>query len=531
MDRRGFLAGATLAAAGLAGCTDQTGPVRQERGSGELPTRVPFAAGEPDLPEAAGGVPAGYFSYPAEPQPRKGFPYREASAPITTLLQGTAAVAPKERNPWWQRIERESGFSFALNPVQSADYQAKFQVTLAGGEVPDLVQIVGVPGLPNVLDKYFTDLTDFLAGDAIAEYPGLAAIPTETWKIGQVNGRLWGIAQPRPPAGRICSYRGDLFARHGITAAPELRDGQDFLDLCRQLSDPGRAVFALGANLAGWILPAMLEMVGAPNDWALEGETFTHAYETEQMKQALDLTLQLFRKQYVHPDSPSAGAENYTWWQGGQTSLYLQSFSGWGTYARVNPDWRLGALTLPKWDGGGPAAKHLSVAGYTAFVAIKKASDERVREILRFADFVASPFGSSGELLINYGVEGTHYTLTGSDPIATAAAKTDLPTGLNYLGGQSSAVIYTPGDREIVQQQYDYLKAVLPTGVKNPTEGLFSDTSSTSGSSARRAINDLQTQIVIGRKPLSEWDAAVDRWRRETGDQQRRDYQEALQRR
>lgn len=535
MDRRGFLFGtsvATVAAAsGLSGCSP-TGPAAgPQAGSGELPKRIPFVAGEPDLPELGDGVPAGYFAYPAEPKPRDGFPHEGASGPITSLLQGAAAVTPKDRNPWWQELERRSGFEFELNPVQAADYQAKFQVMLAGGDLPDVVQIVGVPGLPNVLEKYFTDLTPYLAGDAIQEYPGLAAMPAETWKIPQVNGRLWGITQPRPPAGRICSFRGDLFAGFGITETPELRDGKDFVDLCTQVTDPRRGVYALGAELSGWILPAMLEMMGAPNDWALAGDTFTYVYETEEMKAALDQVAQLFEQGLLHPDSASAGTESYTWWQGGKTSMYLQSFAGWSTFARPNPGWQLDALTMPKWDGGGPAAKHLGVAGYTAYVAIKKADEERVREILKFADFVASPFGTVEELLVTYGIKDTHYTLTGTDPVATPAAKVDLPTGLTYFGGQGSAVVYTPNDRALVQKQYDYLKAVLPTGVTNPTESLFSEASSTSGSAARRNLKDLQTQIMIGRKPLSDWDDAVDRWRRETGDQQRREYQEALQNR
>lgn len=534
MDRRRFLFGATAATAtaalpGMSGCADQGGhPTAQESGSGILPTRIPFSAGTADLPEAAGGVPAGYFSYPADPVERSEFPH-EGAAPITTLLQGAASVSARDRNVWWQRIEEASGFSFGLNPVQASDYQAKFQVTLAGGEVPDLVQIVGVPGLPNVLNRYFTDLTDYLAGDAIKDYPGLASIPTETWRIPQVNGRIWGIAQPRPPAGRIASYRGDLFAQFGIDEPPDLRDGQDFVELCAQVTDASRAVFALGADLASWILPAMLEMMGGPNKWAQEGDSFTHEYESEQMKAALDQMARLVKKGLLHPDSASAGSENYTWWQSGKTSIYLQSFAGWAAYARVNPNWQLDVLTLPKWDGGGPARKHLGVAGYPAYVAIKKASEDRVRELLRFADFVASPFGTVEQLLVNDGVEGRHYTLNGTDPVATPEAKVDLPTGLAYLGGQSAAVLYTSGDRTIVQKQYDYLKAVLPTGVTNPTESLFSEASTTTGSAARRNLRDLQTQIIIGRKSLSDWDAAVDRWRQETGDQQRREFQEALQ--
>lgn len=534
MDRRGFLFGTSLTAAalavGLSGCTDQTGqPSSREAGSGEMPTRVPFESAKPDLPELDGGVPPAYFTFPADPVKRDGFPYQGASGPITALLQGNAAGTPRDSNPWWKKLEEASGFGFTIASVVSADYQAKLQVTLAGGDIPDLVQMVNVPGLPGVLDKYFADLSPYLSGDAIKEYPGLASIPTETWKIPMVNGKLWGIAQPRPPAGRIASYRGDLFAKYGITEPPDLRDGQDFLEVCKQVSDPKNSIYAMGADPAGWMMPAMLEMMGAPNVWSEEGGKFTHQYETEVFKAALDQVTQMFKAGYLHPDSASAGAENYTWWQGGRTSIYIQSIAGWSGYAKQFPAWNLDVLTLPKWEGDGPADKHLLEAGYGAYVAIKKGSEDRIKELLRFADFVASPFGTQEQLLLGYGVEGTHFKLENGEPVSLPAALTDGPPGLGYLGAQGSAVVYTPNSKVIVQKQYDYLKTVLPTGVDNPSRGLYSEASVTSGASASTAINDLQKEIIIGRKPLSDWDAGVQRWLSETGDQQRTDYQEALQ--
>ena len=273
MDRRGFVFGTTLAAAalaaGLSGCTDQTGPTQRDRGSGELPTRVPHQVGEPDLPEIEGGVPAGYFGYPAEPEPRDGFPYQGASAPITPCCRATPRWPPGTGTPGGSRSNSNRGFAFDLNPVQSSEYQAKLQVTLAGGDLPDLVQIVSVPGLPNVLDKFFADLTDHLAGDAIKEFPGLASIPTDAWKIGQVNGRIWGIAAaaaagrpdlqlPRRPVRGVRHHRAAGAARRsGLPRS--LRPGD------RSETRPGSRS---GPTWPAWILPAMLEMYGAPNEWA-----------------------------------------------------------------------------------------------------------------------------------------------------------------------------------------------------------------------------------------------------------------------
>ena len=51
---------------------------------------------------------------------------------------------------------------------------------------------------PAFLDAKCTDLTQYLAGDAIRDYPNLAAIPSRSWKGALVNGKIYGV--PIPPA-------------------------------------------------------------------------------------------------------------------------------------------------------------------------------------------------------------------------------------------------------------------------------------------------------------------------------------------
>ena len=63
-----------------------------------------------------------------------------------------------------------------------ADYfGTKLQVTIAGGELPDLFFIIADPGItlvPEFFNAKVADLTPHLSGDAVKDYPNLAAIPT-----------------------------------------------------------------------------------------------------------------------------------------------------------------------------------------------------------------------------------------------------------------------------------------------------------------------------------------------------------------
>ncbi len=543
VNRRGFLAGGaslaaiatgvTLSGVTLSGCAGSGPTPGGSGGNTEAvppPTRIPYTGVKPELPEGEGGIPAGYFAYPKEPVKRDGFPLT-LSAPVTTLLQSDQVILPRDRNSWWQAIEKQSGVTMEINTVTSTDYTAKFQTTIAGGQVPDLCQLTNVPGMPGMLQKYFADLSDHLSGDKIKEYPGLASIPTLAWQVPMQGGRIWGIPQPRPHGGQVASYRTDLLESFGITEPPELSSGEDFLALCRQLTDPKRSKYAMGAHPADWMLQSMLEMMGGPNTWSEEGGSFTHEYESPIMKDALAETGKMYQEGLIHPDGVANPSQNWPWWMGGTTSIYLQDFSQWMRYGRLYPEWRINVLTLPKWAGGGAAQKHLGNPAYGAWCGIRAGSEDRVKELLRFVDYIASPFGTAEYLTVNFGAEGTDHTLRGSDPILTETAATNSPQGLHYCGSQQYGSFYMPGDPDSVKAMHAYASKVLRDGVLNAALGLYSDESVTKGAAATARMRDAQTEIIVGRKPVSGWDDAVKQWQSETGDAQRQEYEEAFQKR
>ncbi|MGH3522516.1 MAG: hypothetical protein ACRDU4_06725, partial [Mycobacterium sp.] len=77
--------------------------------------------------------------------------------------------------------------------------------------------------------------------------------------------------------------------------------------------------------------------------------------------------------------------------------------------------------------------------------------------------------------------------------------------------------------------QHNYQQTVVPHGIQNPTVGLFSNTNATKGPTLGSDTTDIQNAVIQGRKSLSDWDAFVNTWRKEGGDQIRKEYQEQLQ--
>lgn len=527
ISRRGaVIGGIGLAVGSIAACSTTNSNNAADPGKKSTPpTYVPYESAKPDLPgDDTGGVPAGYYHYPAEPPTFAQGPIGTGDE-ISALLQGSRVAVPQEKNGWWQHLEKEMNVKLKLNSLVSADYGNKFKVNLAGGDFPDLTQIVEVPDMPQVLDKYFVNLSDYLSGDNVKKYPGLAALPPSAWTAGMVNGRLYGVAQPRSSAGRALTARVDILQQLGLST--EIADGKAFLDLCRALTDAKSNRWAFGASPTDWLVPGVLEMMGGPNKWSVKDGKFIRDIESDEFSEALEVVRTMWSEGLVHPDSYAQKAANGSWWLGGTTVFLYQAFEGWSNLQKANPKVKIGAVVAPRWDGGGAAVKHLGTGNYASYVAIKKMEDKRVEEILRVLNYLASPFGTAQYLTINYGVKGQNYNLNGSDPVVTDTGRTEKIISLGYVGGTGYTVLYESGQTDLVKAQHDYLTAAIASGVRDATVGLYSKTDSTMGVTENTKLTSLQNDIIQGRKPVSDFATAVDNWKRAAGDRIRGEYEEA----
>jgi putative aldouronate transport system substrate-binding protein len=91
----------------------------------------------------------------------------------------------------------------------------------------------------------------------------------------------------------------------------------------------------------------------------------------------------------------------------------------------------------------------------------------------------------------------------------------------------SPLVLYAPGLPDVAKAEYKYEQGLIPTLTRDPTIGLFSDTSAGKGAALNKAITDAQSDIFQGRKSLSDWDDVVKTWRKNGGDTIRSEYEKA----
>jgi putative aldouronate transport system substrate-binding protein len=540
--RRVFL-GAALGAAAtglLASCAPALPGASSRTASGgkvTLPTYLALAnLPSPDLPGTPDGLLApGYQRYPASlirsvPQtPGKGGDVNG----LTTSL--SPAPTPLDSNPAWQQVNKELGVTLKIPSISTADFPTRLNTVLAGSDLPDIVAAAifstTMPNIADFLNSACADLTPYLSGDAIKDYPNLANLPSTAWPPMVFNNRI--MAVPIAAGGvrtspLLLARWGDL-DKAGITS---IGSPDEFMRICKQLNNPGTR-WALGANtLVNWL--AMVYK--APNVWRESGGKFTRDYETAEFKDAVAFHRALWDAGLFHPDSPTlsgspAGAQYY----GGKfvfsphASWSLVAYqTAWERANAADPEFKPRAVLPFSGDGNGRAPQYIGL-GSTGTIALKKASADRIKELLGVLNYLTAPVGTTEAQLLQYGVEGQDFTRDASgNPVPTQQGLMDTIVPWKNISGPPD-YLFSAVSAEYVPVTYQAQKEFFASTVPNPTVGLYSATDGSKGITLRTTFIDGLNDILFGRQPVGTFGDLVKAWRANGGDTIRAEYEKAFQ--
>ncbi|MDX3671472.1 extracellular solute-binding protein [Streptomyces europaeiscabiei] len=532
MSRRSLLrsvavGGAAAAApALLAACSTSSGDSDVSNAGKKLapwPTYTPARGPKPDLAPTEAGVQAGYTAYPAELS--KSVSRTPGDGSTVRVMSVSFGTPPKSAsaNRFWAAVEKALGVKIEYTIVPQADYQKKMATVMAGDAdtLPDIINVFSGFVLPREAEfvrRRAEDLTPYLSGDAIADYPNLANIPTHAWRdMGRIGGLLYGIPLERPLPGST------LWLNQGMFTDAGMKEGwtaDDFAAVAKRAT--GGRTYALGAatgSLFGNAVHAAAH--NSPLEWAVtKGGTFEPALADERFKAALAFQARLREDGSYHPDATSVSQIDLTTLYYNGTVGSMQD--GFGAYL---PKYRetKGKLTpaaaLPYSVGGEPGGVVAARRSF-GYTVLKKAKKERIELLLRILDLLAAPFGSEEWELVHYGVEGTHFTRAADgSPQVTKLGEVENNTNLplKYLA-EGPQVLFVPGMPDAVRALHTWQRKVVPHAIRNASFGLQSATKNSQGTTLKALVEDTITGIVAGRLPMSEWDATVKKWRQRGGD-------------
>jgi putative aldouronate transport system substrate-binding protein len=515
-----------------------------------LPTFVPLQGGpKPDYASAGQQYEDGWDLYPA--RPIKAWTKAPPGSGSTVSVMSNAfnpPSTPYDQNPAWQEVNKQLNATVQFTIVPPVDYPAKMGTVMASDDLPDVMLFPGglnvtiaqsgTANLPQFLQTKCSDLTPYLSGDAIKDYPFLAAIPTFAWQNSgsAFGGHLYMLPLQRYVAGQALFKNASIYdAEIGKDYVPKNAD--DLKRVYLQLNRPQENRYATASyQNQAFAVSFYSAMFGAPNNWRLEADgKLTKSFETAEFKEAVGYQRDLYTAGVFHPSTLNYGDINAARldFVAGRFVLYPEGFGQpwqdfWRRGLRNSPAYNF--LPLPPFaahDGGKPT--HYLGPGFIATNALKKASPDRIKELLRILDFLAAPFGTQEDLLLQYGLADVHYTLDASGKL-TLTDKSNADA--NYVNWkylmQHPQVMYVPDIPGYAKAEYEAEHALIPAGLTDPTQGLFSPTLGTKGFTINRTMTDGITDIVAGRRPLTDYDQLVRDWQASGGEQIRKELMDAM---
>lgn len=536
VNRRRFIAGLGLGVGALvfgtpllSGCGSAVSKTGGGIAAGNaiLPVYLPLDFVTPDLPGTPEGVQPAFLSFPANPQSAVEGDIGSGGTVTSMVMTYTAPPPPLPNNPFWKQLNKSLNVEYQPALVPATDFPTKFSAAMAGSALPDLVQVptwLSLPRLPDLMKSVFEDLTPHLSGDAAKDYPNLANIPSYSWRNGVFGGKMYGVPVHRPPQAVIVFKRSDVISAAGGPADP--KNAEEFTELCKAVTDPKVGRYAIGSS--AFLANYLNAMFSVPENWKLNDDgTLVKDYETDEWLARVEYTSELFKKGYLHPDSAAlSGDKTKSMFLGGKLALIEEGQVWWHQAAVSTPEAKIDGLLPILKDGG--QAKQYSGNGAFSFTAIKKATPERVKELLRILNYLASPFGSKEYFEINFGTEGVDHTINSQGiPALTDTGRQNVGLNLQYLGQPPQVLFSNSGLTENTQQQHTFQTELYKNMDTDPTRYHYSETQSKSAS-LKSAFDDTVTGIIVGRQPLSDLSPAVKKWAEGGGNQIREEMQAAL---
>ncbi|WP_347877238.1 extracellular solute-binding protein [Streptomyces sp. 8K308] len=497
-----------------------------------MPTyRASEVAVDPDIPSENGSSP-GYTRWIPQEELGVSVPEPLGNGGEFTAMTPLWGTPPDPGNAFWTAMDEAIGVRMNWQTQDGQTYGERLGAVLAGSDIPDLVciprwELTGQ--IPQAIASRFADLGPYLSGDAVLDYPNLAAIPTTAWQPAVFSGALRGLPMPAAPVGGVLPYyRQDIFEANGWEppTSPE-----EFVALCREITSPGNRVWALEANVkwTAWTIFGVLPE--RPNYWARGDDgRLINRYETDEYLEALEWTRGLFAEGFVHPDSVAVSGDESRRFTSGESVMMFTGDGAWHNMIveqlSVNPDFRMNAFDYFGLDGNDPVVYLGDGSGIWTFIN-RDLSEDRIREALQIANYTAAPYGTVENRLRTFGIEGTHYTVENGLPARTDQGNVEVvPETYTFIATPQSTVAWAD-----TPQMVEDLTGWQKRNLRFAREPLFYGRQIQEPArlaNLNDGFEDLEDDVVRGRQSIRDVQNAVADWRRNGGDELRDFYQRLL---
>jgi putative aldouronate transport system substrate-binding protein len=443
----------------------------------------------------------------------------EEPTEISIMSHFFSPTPPSDDNAVEQKIEEITNTKLDIQWVSANNYTDKLNVSLASGDMPDLL-FINDPFSPTYRTAAeqgaFWDISQF-----IDDYPNLSAtISPIAWELTTINGAQYGIPRPRPSeSDTFFMLRKDWLDNVGLEV-PETSD--ELYEVMKAFTegDPNQSGAKDTIGFAGYVNPSDMGnmgnfeniFTGANGNWKdVDGELVFTALLPE-LREALEFLARAYEEKLIPEDFASLKPSQVKdMFRAGKAGMLNQKAGAmqeaFDSLIEIDPDFDfMNLYPLTNINGFNP--KGPGFAGVN--VIAKSVPEDKVRKILAMYDKWTT---DEVFLMHKHGLEDVHHTVeNGEIVVDTDKMVADAVADHNqivYVSDPYASSTKTTFPDEVIEFYEQVQDERAKTSVADVSIGLYSETAQTYQPELLKNLQDMKTKVILGRESLEAWDTFV----------------------
>jgi putative aldouronate transport system substrate-binding protein len=420
-----------------------------------------------------------------------------------------------------KKVEELTNTQLEVNFVPQGIYDEKLNAALATGSLPQMVFLGNQASFFKYRDA-FKNNQFWEIGPYLKDYPNLSQLNQNVLNNMKIGGKIYTLYQEVPVTRQGIIYRKDLADKLGLSA-PKTVD--DLYNMMKKLKESKLAEVPLADrnDLIYGAFKTLSSYFGTPNNWGLVDGKLVPEFMTQGYMDTMKFMKKLRDEGLINQDFPvTSKTDQQNFMFTGKSAVYIGSIQDVNSIAEKTE----ANIKEAKYDvenrilGANGQPGVWGTSGYGSPVAFPKSAIKNENELKQVLAFVDKLFDPEIANLIQYGVEGTHYTLKDGKVVPTTDAKLLVKDVQGYTGfGLSRITNIKPKEyvREAAAKADQLTNEATKFAIPDPAAALESITFNEKGARLQELIKDATYKFMVGDIDEKGFQDAVKRWHDQGG--------------
>jgi putative aldouronate transport system substrate-binding protein len=452
---------------------------------------------------------------------------------VVKMFLPTSGKLGDTTNPIGDYITEKTGVKLDIIAVPTSNSKEKLSLTLASGEIPDILRLGWNEYLQYAESGAFAALDD-----KIKNYPNLNKYFTEDMRprLKVSDGKVYGVPSINTEGKWNLYIRKDWLDNLKLPIPKTTDEYYNTMKAFTENDPDGN-----GKNdTVGYTSGTLHALVGAfgvgMGIYTMEGDKISTNTISQNYKKALQYINKLYKDKYIDPEAFNMKTEQVTekivngkagsytgWWSDGATHMYANKMKEKNPKADLVA---IDAITGPDGKGGMPQVEPIESVWSVS------TKSKYVNEIMGLFDFMVT---DQGYRTGRYGLENLHWKQENGKVTWIASQAADKKDSKGNAIDVADVSMYYMFQRVDLYPEYftttnsemdklsafNFAKASNIKIIKNVFMGITTKELTDKSPEVYKYENDMRLKFILGQEPFENWDKYAENWKKLGGEEMR----------